>query len=188
MSVCSIEGCERTLLARGWCATHYQRWRVHGSPLVSFRPELTMTIAERLWSNVDKDGPIPETRPELGPCWMWTKSLATKGYGQLRVHGKKRYTHRVAYELLVGVVPEGLELDHLCRNPACCNPAHLEPVTHAENVRRGIVGDRQRAKTHCVQGHPFDRANAYVDAKGFRHCRVCGRATSRRYQQKMAAA
>jgi hypothetical protein len=147
------------------------------------------TIPERFWAKVDKDGPLSAHRPDLGPCWVWTKSL-TNGYAQFRVGGGKRYAHCIAYEMLVGPVSGGLELDHLCRIKRCVNPAHLEPVTHAENMRRGAVGDWQRAKTHCVQGHPFDAVNTYVDPNGSRKCRVCLRAASRRYyhRQKTAVA
>ena len=74
-------------------------------------------------------------------CWIW-EAAKVRGYGAIRVKGRTTYAHRFAYEQLVGPIPDGLELDHLCRIPACCNPAHLEPVTHAENVRRGITSRR----------------------------------------------
>lgn len=75
-------------------------------------------------------------------CWIWQRSMDRKGYGQIRVEGRLIYSHRYMYERHVGPIHEGLELDHLCRVPACCNPQHLEPVTHAENVRRGWVARR----------------------------------------------
>ncbi|MDP2917085.1 MAG: HNH endonuclease signature motif containing protein [Dehalococcoidia bacterium] len=86
--------------------------------------------------------------------------------------------HKFAYETLVGPVPEGKELDHLCRNPPCVNPAHLEPVTHQENDIRGIAGtvsaQRLRSITHCPQGHPYDLFNTYIHPKtGARMCRIC---------------
>ena len=96
------------------------------------------------------------------------------GYGTIRIQGRTWYSHRYAYELTRGPVPEGMEIDHLCRNRACANPTHLEPVTHAENVRRGNGGWNSRAKTHCPQNHPYDEANT-GHGSGRRHCRTCGR-------------
>lgn len=124
---CSIDGCDKPAkYARtGWCNTHYERHRVHGST-----DDPTPTPEERFWSCVDKDGP--------GGCWIWTGALTGAGYGQFGGGGKKSYTHRWAYQAHVGPIPDGLELDHLCRVRACCNPDHLEPVTHEENTRRAV--------------------------------------------------
>lgn len=106
--------------------------------------------AERFWSKVDKDGPVPEIAPELGPCWMWKASFSTKGYGRFSYPGGKYCAaHKYAYELLVGPVPDGLELDHLCRNPACCRPDHLEAVPHAENMARAYAVREERACLIC---------------------------------------
>jgi hypothetical protein len=147
------------------------------------------TTEQRFWEKVNKDGPVPAYRPELGPCWVWTKALS-KGYGAFRMDGKTRCAYVVAYELVVGPVPKGLELDHLCRVPACCHPAHLEPVTHQENVRRGrtpeVSGARQRAKTHCPHGHPYDAVNTSV-RRGGRECRTCCRDRAKRYYEQKAA-
>ena len=90
-------------------------------------------------AQVDKNGPLPESRPDLGPCWRWTGTRDRSGYGQMKYQGRRPGAHRVSYELFVGPVPEGLELDHLCRSPECVRPDHLEPVTHAENMRRQSV-------------------------------------------------
>lgn len=87
---------------------------------------------------------LPWDRLEVGDCWEWTGSLTQAGYGHMSVDGKLDYTHRIVWELLVGPIPEGLVIDHLCRNRACCNPDHLEPVEQAVNVRRGIVADVRR--------------------------------------------
>jgi hypothetical protein len=114
-------------------------------------------------------------------CWEWTAFRNESGYGQYVVEKSKPgiapaklgYAHRYAYEQLVGPIPEGLHLDHLCRNPPCCNPDHLEPVTPRENVVRGISpwGVNAR-KTHCIHGHEFNE-QTYIAKNGARKCRPC---------------
>jgi HNH endonuclease len=116
---------------------------------------------------------------QLGPCWEWVGAHQTYGYGSFRYAGRSQLAHRIAYFLLHGPMEEGLDLDHLCRNPGCVNPAHLELVPHRENVRRGkaglATGAKQRAKTHCPHGHPYDEENTYR-YRGGRHCIACKRA------------
>lgn len=110
--------------------------------------------------------------------WLWTASLI-RGYGQFRVNHRPAYAHRYAYEHLVGPVPEGLELDHLCRVRRCVNPDHLQPVTHRQNVLRGDSPTADNAvKTHCPTGHPYDEANTYRRDDGHRKCRACNRRMS----------
>ena len=106
-------------------------------------------------------------------CWEWLAGKDPSGYGSVRWEGRTRGAHRVAYEVLVGPVPDGLELDHLCRNRACINPAHLEPVTRRENVRRGFgpAGICAR-RTHCPRGHAYDQPNTLL-YRGKRYCRAC---------------
>lgn len=110
-------------------------------------------------------------------CWIWTANRLPKGYGQLGWEGATRYSHRVVYELLVGPIPKGLQIDHLCRVRECCNPAHLEPVTCQENLRRGMGGTGVNArKTHCIHGHEFTPENTYHPPKRphVRGCKSCG--------------
>lgn len=115
-----------------------------------------------------------KTDPETG-CWVWQDAPDRKGYGRLNVHRIMRLAHRVVYELLVGPIPDGLILDHLCRNRICVRPDHLEPVTSVENTRRGVFP----VKSECPQGHPYDEENTLTDNRGYRHCRECMRARAR---------
>lgn len=99
-------------------------------------------------------------------CWEWTGSKTGLGYGKVFSYGSVRVAHRIIYELLIGTVGDGLELDHLCRNKGCVNPGHLEPVTHQENISRGI------GTTHCKRGHERTPENSYQYTYG-RYCRPC---------------
>lgn len=114
-------------------------------------------------------------------CWAWRGVRNSNGYGLFRIDGRSFPVHRAAYELLVGPIPSGLEIDHLCFRRDCVNPAHLEPVTHAENTRRGRH-NQNHGKPACHRGHPFDEANTYTDARGNRACRRCQRDHKRRYR------
>ena len=143
----------------------------------------------RFWPKVDKDGPVPAYRPDLGPCWLWTAATDRDGYGRFSVHSRRLvYAHRFAYESLVGPIADGLTIDHLCRVPPCVNTDHLEPVTRGVNVLRGISPSALAAKkTHCLRGHPFDAENTAL-RRGQRCCRTCKRAQRRAYSARKRAA
>jgi hypothetical protein len=103
------------------------------------------------------------------------------GYGYLRPGGRQVYAHRFAFEALVGPIPEGLSLDHLCRVTWCVFPGHLDPVEHRTNVLRGVGPTAVNArKTHCKRGHPLSGDNLYVQPRGYRNCRTCKQAQQRR--------
>lgn len=106
-------------------------------------------------------------------CWEPTVSRDRYGYGQIEEGGRPRKAHIVVWEAINGPVPEGLELDHLCRNPGCLRPDHLEAVTHAENVRRGLAGVLGPKPVHCSSGHEYSPANTYITATGSKVCRAC---------------
>lgn len=128
---------------------------------------------ERFWSKVEKSG---------GPdaCWLWTAGK-TRGYGAFKTEtGQMVRAHRWAYQALVGPIPVGLTIDHLCRNHSCVNPAHLEPLSNRENLLRGeSMTARQARQTHCKNGHPFDLFNTRWERKG-RRCVICEREYRRR--------
>ena len=108
-------------------------------------------------------------------CWLWTGVVNPNGYGIVGMGRRQAAVHRVYYELVMGDIPDDLVLDHLCRIRNCCNPAHLEPVTHVVNCLRGISPAAEHAKkTHCVNGHEFNDRNTYwrIDGRG-RQCRRC---------------
>ncbi len=120
-------------------------------------------------------------------CWIWQSGLNPGGYGQFRFNGRQVGAHRAAYLMFRGPIAHGLDLDHLCRNRACVNPAHLEPVARSENLRRGEVGQWNRATERCPKGHPYDEANTYHDPRGWRGCRMCRNEAARRYKRRRAA-
>jgi hypothetical protein len=134
-------------------------------------------LPERFWAKVDVD---PTTE-----CWAWTGHRIPTGYGRVWVAGRQQFTHRFAFASLVGGLPDwtstGLELDHLCRNRGCCNPSHLELVSHRENVLRGesIVVDHSR-RTFCPRGHELAGENLRPSQikRGWRNCQTCHRDSS----------
>jgi len=140
------------------------------------RPLTSLERIERFWTYVNK----------TPTCWLWT-GATLNGYGRFgRGPGQTTgVAHRMAYEQLVGPIPAGLHLDHLCRVHACVNPAHLEPVTCRENLLRGeTITARRAAQTSCLRGHAFDGENTYVAPNGCRDCRTCRREADRRYYQR----
>ncbi len=134
---------------------------------------MTMTDDERkvrFWSRVV----VPSMGEPRLACWKWQGHHSADGYGKCHYKGKTIHVHRLAYELAIGPIPDGLVIDHLCRHRWCANPYHMEPVTSRENTLRGQNNAaRNAAKTQCHRGHAFSPENTYVDAKGQRGCRIC---------------
>jgi hypothetical protein len=136
-----------------------------------------MTPLERIHMQIRQD--------QLTDCWIWQGNKSPKGYGVMYFDGRPMVrAHQVAYQLIVGPIPNGLQLDHLCRNPSCVNPKHLEPVTCKENVLRGIgVTAINARKTHCPKGHSLSGENLYL-YKGWRSCKICRNESSKKSNQR----
>lgn len=143
---------------------------------------LSVHVERRFWAKVD--------RGAGNECWPWLASTTHNGYGQFRVRPQTLRAHIVAWTLLVGPVPDGLVLDHLCRNRKCVNPAHMEPVTIAENVRRGMSPSAIAFRLGvCHKGHRWTSENTKVRRDGARQCRACANQAAReRYARIRAAA
>jgi len=156
------------------------RWQRGNAPAAP----LHAPVAERFWAKVNEAAP--------NGCWEWT-GARDRGYGRFSDGRRTVYAHRFAYEELVGPIPEGKQLDHLCRNRACVKviadksgPAHLEPVTGRVNTLRskGVTAIAARA-TRCPQGHPYDLHNTYFNPRGHRSCRTCKRESDRRRHERV---
>ena len=136
---------------------------------------------EHFWAKVNKAGPPWDGNS----CWIWEGTREADGYGRFKPGPRPVMAHRFAYQLLSGSIPEGLQLDHLCRNRGCVNPMHLEAVLPVVNIRRGMTGkvnNRNSRKTHCPQGHPYDLLNTYHWPNApsqSRLCRECARQRER---------
>lgn len=162
---CSTEGCEAKASSRGWCARHYAVWyRTQGGPL-------TPPSLQRFMAKVQENP---------SGCWVWVAGLDRHGYGRFKFGGRVQGAHRVAWLLMRGPIPDGMHIDHLCRNPSCVNPDHLEPVTKRTNTLRGISGPGTNSrKTHCISGHEFTPENTRIRGDGGRLCRACKRSRER---------
>ena len=138
---------------------------------------MRQAVKERFWAKVDKNGPIPAHRPDLGACWIWLGAINKAGYGHAWNGQKVCRAHRLSYELLVGKFPPKKMSDHLCRVRRCVNPEHIEPVTNRQNVLRGNSPIAGYAKqTQCKRGHPYTARNTYFyKSKVGRDCRICRR-------------
>lgn len=168
---CQVDECDSPVCSVGYCLAHYKRFRRYGDPNGS-RP--TTPASVRFWEKVRKVD---------GGCWEWTAGQQGMGYGMFHpTHEENVLAHRFSFEAHVGPIPEGLVIDHLCRNRLCVNPDHLEPVTNEENLRRGAGYAIQNGmRTHCKNGHEYTPENTYTDpTKGTARCRECSRNRDRK--------
>lgn len=133
---------------------------------------------ERIWKFIQFGKKIPKgyliTDNLETPCWNWIGALNHHDYGVYTYDFITHYAHRFVYEYLIGKIPKGKQIDHLCRNPRCVNPEHLEPVTSLENSRRGLKSGNA-IKTHCKRGHEFTPENSryWKSGNGAKVCRAC---------------
>jgi len=124
---------------------------------------------------------LKEVQADDSECWLWNRSVRSDGYGTYYANGKQNYAHRFAYETLVGPIPSGLHLDHLCRVRNCVNPKHLEPVTQEENTRRAAEANK---RTECPHGHRYDEVNTYV-YKGYKKCKACKLEATKKWRENV---
>lgn len=160
------------------CHTHYMRLHRAGLPGPVLRP----TPAARFWGFVAE---------AAGDCWEWGGGQTENGYGQFTVRpgASPVRAHRFAYQELVGEIPDGLQLDHLCRNRLCVNPWHLDPVPGRVNTLRGEgISARNARKSACVHGHLFTPENTYLDSRGRRLCRMCRAQARAAFRARQSAA
>jgi len=205
---CSVEGCEKLSQVLGMCSTHARRFKATGDPgpvgTIRVRQVCAVARCERLavgggmclmhYKRVRRSGTTQGatlecrffnhvTHEDEHGCWIWDKPHPESGYGQFR-HG---LAHRWSYEFFHGDLPQDLDIDHLCRNRACVNAWHMDPVPSGVNILRGVGPSAINArKTHCLRGHEFTDANTYraPGNPGTRHCRACIAIRVRRQRAK----
>jgi hypothetical protein len=192
---CSVDGCEKDARQRCMCSRHYLSSWKHGDPLYVDEHPHGGTVEERFWRKVEK----------TDSCWLWTAQVTPKGYGRFYVDGRNRGAHEVAYELFIGPIPPGLEIDHVCHSDSdcvfineecphrrCVNPEHLEAITHAENLARRNGAPGPSPKDYCMRGHPMGGHNLMVrrrssDGKLRRECRACSVDNTREWRAQKKA-
>ena len=173
-SYCTIPNCRNPQSSRSLCPKHYTQWQRGKLLPIEVRSAHDKTPEQRFWVKVNKNGPLWNNTP----CWLWLASCGTHGYGQFKTKDRQSMhaAHRWAYQNIIGPIPLGTELDHLCQNRPCVNPLHLEPVSHAENTRRA-----HRQRTTCQRGHPLDGfRSAGKNRAGSRYCKTCNAEQQRR--------
>ena len=135
--ICTIDGCDKLAFARGWCTTHYERWRRHGDPMNAGRGPQFFTAEERFNARTER----------RGDCLIWTGGTQGNGYPKMIVNGSSVPSHRYAWESVHGPIEAGLEVDHLCHEPLCCEVAHLRLTTRKQNMEH-----RQGAPSNSTTG------------------------------------
>lgn len=155
---CSVEDCSNPSRTRSWCHAHYRRWRKTGeiAASVAIQPK-GLPVSERFRAKIDKKGPVPAARPNLGRCYLWIGPVNSSGYGAFNIDGQTFGSHHVGW-LLAGGAPflPGLVLDHLCGVRRCVRRSHLDPVPQPVNMRRAAeaaLAAAGRDASLCIKGH-----------------------------------
>lgn len=180
---CSVDGCGGEHYAKSLCCKHYSKMRYHTVP--GLREVVNARNRHRgqvLATNPNRYQKFFDRVEFTDSCWLWVGPKLPNGYGRVSWMGKLTLTHRIAYEMLVGPIPSGLTIDHLCRVRACLRPDHLEPVALYINVMRGLNPTAiNKRKTHCPRGHLLTPGNLVpsVAKRGARSCLACSRINAR---------
>jgi len=171
MGKCQMSLCHNNKLVQGLCHRHRADYLEQLEKLQDrFNIKPPSDFETKFWAKVHK---LNRT-----DCWEWQGHRRELGYGIFCFKYKRLHAHRVSYEIAKGPIPEGLEIDHLCKNPPCVNPSHLEAVTHLENMNRSDLRKNQKewaiTRTHCKKGHLFDENNTRIN-NGRRICKTCAK-------------
>jgi len=172
---CNVAGCNKGgKIARGMCAMHYKRRQIAGT----LEPIPSLTVAERLARGLVR---------QPNGCLEWQGAKKDSGYGEIAVNSRPVATHRLAWTLANGPIPDGMCVLHKCDNRPCCDVSHHFLGSRADNVADMVAKGRQKkpVATQCLRGHPYDEANTYFNPNNNkRQCRACGRAASMAFSKR----
>jgi hypothetical protein len=150
MAICSVEGCTKTAIARGWCSAHYTRWKKHGDPL---------TVKQEQFHGLSLAGRLMARCVKTPTCWEWTGSADKRGYGRLNIGEVPMLAHRLSWQAFRGPIPEGAHVLHRCDNPRCIRPEHLFLGDHAMNMADKMAKKRHRYGVSRGSDHGMARLN-----------------------------